>query len=96
MQHVADLDHWCPVTKLYRADDGQHYAVLCANFFTAQHTEVFLADEHGVAIDADGDPANGLTALVRWDEQMDHETAVARLIEWLAAVTDRPTTGDSA
>lgn len=85
MIDLGDLPGWCPSTRLFRAPDGQHYAVLCADFFTAQHTEVFLADEHGVAIDADGDPANGLTALVRWDEQMDHETAVARLTDWLGA-----------
>ncbi|TWS25345.1 hypothetical protein FK268_09125 [Tsukamurella sputi] len=84
MEHVADLDWWCPVTKLYRARDGQHYAITCLDFWTASGTEVFLADENGIAIDADGDPTNGLTALVRWDDQMDHETAVARLTEWLS------------
>lgn len=30
-----------------------------------QHAEVFLADEYGVVIDADNDPANGMTALAR-------------------------------
>lgn len=84
MQFVMDVTWMCPVTRLYRADDGQHYAVSCCDFFTAQHTEVFLADEHGTVIDADGDPGNGLTALVRWDESMDHDTAVQRLTEWLA------------
>ncbi|TWS27271.1 hypothetical protein FK530_19180 [Tsukamurella conjunctivitidis] len=84
MDFVHDLTNMCPVTKLYRADDGQHYAICCAQFYTATHTEVFLADEGGQIIDADGDLANGLTALVRWDEQMDHETAVARLTDWLA------------
>ncbi|WP_301546719.1 hypothetical protein [Gordonia sp. X0973] len=28
-------------------------------------TDVFLADEYGQPIDADGDPTNGLTALLR-------------------------------
>lgn len=84
MEFVTDLTNMCPVTKLYRASDGQHYAIMCADFYTAQHTEVFLADERGMLIDADGDPANGLTALVRWDEQMDHDIAAARLVDWLA------------
>ena len=30
-------------------------------------TEVFFADENGCVIDADGDPANGMTALYRAD-----------------------------
>lgn len=85
MQFVMDMTWMCPVTKLYRADDGQHYAISCLDFFTATGTEVFLSDENGVPIDADGDPTNGLTPLVRWDEQMDHGTAVARLTDWLAA-----------
>ena len=85
MDFVMDVTWMCPVTRLYRDGGGQHYLVSCCDFFTAHHTEVFLADEQGAAVDADGDPANGLTALVRWDEQMDHETAVARLIEWLGA-----------
>lgn len=29
------------------------------------HADVFLADESAVVLDADGDPANGLTPLVR-------------------------------
>lgn len=85
MELIADLDWWVPVTKLCRAGDGQHYAISCIEFATATGTEVFLADEDGIAVDADGDPTNGLTALVRWDEQMDHEAAVTRLTEWLAA-----------
>lgn len=85
MEFITDLGFWCPVTKLYRDTSGQHYAITCADFWTAHHTEIFLADADGTAIDADGDPTNGLTALVRWDEQMDHGTAVARLTDWLAA-----------
>ena len=42
-------------------------------------TEVFLADEHGVPIDADGDPANGLTALLRLPPGTTHEQALEEL-----------------
>lgn len=39
-------------------------------------TEVFLADEHGVPIDADGDPTNGLTPLMRLPAGTPHDVAV--------------------
>ncbi len=42
-------------------------------------TEVFLADEHGVPIDADGDPANGLTPLLRCAPGTTHEQALEEL-----------------
>ena len=84
MEFVTDLAGWCPVTKLYRADDGQHYAVTCARFFTARYTEAYLADENGIAIDADGAPATELHALIHWDDELDHDEAVARLTAWLA------------
>ena len=42
-------------------------------------TEVFLADEHGVPIDADGDPANGMTPLLRLPPGTTHEQALEEL-----------------
>lgn len=42
-------------------------------------TEVFLADEHGVPIDADGDPANGMTPLLRCAPGTAHEQALEEL-----------------
>ena len=42
-------------------------------------TEVFLADEHGVPIDADGDPANGMTPLLRCAPGTTHEQALEEL-----------------
>ncbi|UQE73828.1 hypothetical protein MYK68_15840 [Gordonia sp. PP30] len=42
-------------------------------------TEVFLADEYGTPIDADGDPANGMTPLLRCAPGTTHEEALAQL-----------------
>ena len=39
-------------------------------------TEVFLADEHGTPIDADGDPCNGLTALAQYPTGTTHTQAL--------------------
>lgn len=86
MDFVKDMPWLCPVTKLYRHGD-QHYAITCADFYTAQHTEVFLADAAGELVDADGDPTNSLTALVRWDDHLTHTEAAARLTEWLSTTT---------
>lgn len=44
-------------------------------------TEVFLADEHGALVDADGDPANGLTPILRCAPGTTHEQAIAELLE---------------
>lgn len=44
-------------------------------------TEVFLADEYGTPIDADGDPANGMTPLLRCAPGTTHEQALAELAE---------------
>lgn len=41
-------------------------------------TDVFLADENAVVLDADGDPANGLTPLASFEVQS-HEEALALL-----------------
>lgn len=51
-------------------------------------TEVFLADEHGVPIDADGDPANGLTALLRLPPGTTHDQALAALAAQEASGVD--------
>lgn len=42
-------------------------------------TEVFLADERGRLIDADGDPANGMTPLKRFDAGTTFEAALSEL-----------------
>lgn len=42
-------------------------------------TEVFLCDEHAVPIDADGDPANGLTPLATYPAGTDFTAALAAL-----------------
>ena len=42
-------------------------------------TEVFLADEYGTPIDADGDPANGMTPLLRCAPGTTHEQALEEL-----------------
>lgn len=46
-------------------------------------TEVFLCDETGRVIDADGDPANGMTALLRLAGGTDFDTAVQKAEEAL-------------
>lgn len=43
----------------------------------AHRTKVFLCDEQGLAIDADGDPANGLTPLLVCDVGTSFEEACA-------------------
>lgn len=63
-EYLGELDTWPPVTMLYRLDDGRHVAVSRLEFATAAGTVVFLTDESGAPIDADGDPSNGLTPLV--------------------------------
>lgn len=42
-------------------------------------TEVFLADENGCVVDADGDPANGMTALLRCASAVPIHEALAQL-----------------
>lgn len=42
-------------------------------------TDVFLADEHGTPIDADGDPTNGLTPLATYPPGTTHDDALRRL-----------------
>ena len=42
-------------------------------------TEVFLCDENAVPIDADGDPTNGLTPLLRLPAGTTHEQALDAL-----------------
>lgn len=44
-------------------------------------TEVYLADEHGVPVDADGDPTNGLTALAQFETGTTFEQALAAIEE---------------
>ncbi|MUL47616.1 hypothetical protein FZI85_25215 [Mycobacterium sp. CBMA293] len=41
------------------------------------HTDVFLADADAVPIDADGDPADGMTPLIRVDDCDDFAEALA-------------------
>lgn len=64
MEYIAELSGWVPVTRLYRHESGQHIAVSVIDFWTATGTEVFLCDEQGIAVDADSDPANGLTPIL--------------------------------
>lgn len=76
MQFVADLPNWVPVTKLFRHEaTDRHIAVSVIDFYDARGTEVFLCDETGVAIDADNNPANGLTPLLVCDVGTSHEDA---------------------
>jgi hypothetical protein len=42
-------------------------------------TEVFLADENAVVLDADGEPANGLTPLAQFEDGTSFEAALAQL-----------------
>lgn len=74
--YVSDLDFWAPVTKLYRLSGGQHVAITVLDFFTACGTEVFLCDERGVAIDADGDGSNGLTPILRLPAGTSYDVAL--------------------
>ena len=46
-------------------------------------TEVFLCDENARPLDADGDPTNGLTALLRLAGGTDFDTAVQKAEEAL-------------
>lgn len=78
MEFVADLPNWVPVTKLYQHEEsGRYIAVSVIDFYDADTTEVFLCDETGVAIDADGDPTNGLTPLLRLPTGTDFDEACA-------------------
>lgn len=43
-------------------------------------TEVFLADENGTVIDADGDPANGMTPLAVFPPGTTHVDALAAFL----------------
>lgn len=40
------------------------------------HADVFLADENAVVVDADGDPTNGMTALLRVEDCDTFEAAL--------------------
>lgn len=44
-----------------------------------QHAEVFLADENAVVIDADADPANGMTALAKVPDCATHNEVLAAM-----------------
>ena len=44
-----------------------------------RNTEVFLADENAVVLDADGNPANGMTPLLRCDGPVPAAEALAQL-----------------
>lgn len=44
-----------------------------------QHAEVFLADENAVVTDADGDPANGMTALAKLPDCTSHIQVLSQL-----------------
>lgn len=114
-----DLAGWVPGTNLYRDAGGQHYIISVVQYFTAHHTEIYLAgveitpvmgtvwndpadyfnkhpdditaDDFHVeqvaehleyfAVDADGDPLNGLTPLVVLPGGTTHEDAIAYLSE---------------
>ena len=41
------------------------------------HADVFLADENAVVVDADGDPTNGMTALLRVEDCDTFEDALS-------------------
>lgn len=89
------MPQFCPVTNLYRLVDGRCVLITVKSGpviaglaealqvplapLAAAPTEVFLADEDGTLIDADGDPANGMTALVRLPPGTTHEEALAAL-----------------
>ena len=78
MEFITDLSHWVPVTRLYRHEpSGRHIAVSVLDFWDAEGTHVFLCDADGVAIDADGDPANGLTPLLELPHGTTFEEACA-------------------
>ncbi|SHT86434.1 Uncharacterised protein [Mycobacteroides abscessus subsp. bolletii] len=44
-----------------------------------RHADVFLADENAAVIDADGNPANGMTALAQTPNCDTHAAALAEL-----------------
>ena len=48
-------------------------------------TEVFLCDENAQPIDADGDPTNGLTPLVRLAPGTTHDEALVQAEKYLLA-----------
>ncbi|NMO00839.1 hypothetical protein HH308_06380 [Gordonia sp. TBRC 11910] len=85
MEFITDLPHWVPVTRLYRHGD-HHVAVTVLDFWDARGTNVFLCDEQGVAIDADGDPSNGLTALLELEHGTTFEQACQVAIPALEAL----------
>ena len=88
---AAALPQFAPTTHLYRLDDGRHVLICVPDdlfevppeiaapgveHVAPSPTLVFLADEHGVVIDADGDPCNGLTALAQYPTGTTHTQAL--------------------
>lgn len=86
MEYIADLPGWVPTTRLYRHESGQHIAVSVIDYYTAIGTEVFLCDASGVAVDADGDPTNGLTPLLRLPAGTDFAAACVAAEEHLGGL----------
>lgn len=87
-KYVADLPGWVPDTRLYRLDDDRYLAVSVIDYYTATGTEVFLCDERGQPIDADGNPANGLTPLATFPPGTSHADALTQLGYQVTVETD--------
>ena len=89
-----DIVGYRPVTNLYLCSDGRCLLVTVptpmaappsfgfGSFTRSSEPEpvaVFLADVDGVVLDADGDPANGMTPLALFDDVATHAEALARV-----------------
>lgn len=54
-------------------------ALPVAESHLVQHADVFMADENAVVVDADSNPANGMTALAKVPGCQTHADALAEL-----------------
>ncbi|ABW88421.1 hypothetical protein SEA_EVANESCE_26 [Mycobacterium phage Evanesce] len=66
----VDMSGWCPVTRLYRTEDGEHIAVTVHDYMTANGSvAAFPATAEGFAVD--------LTPLWSTADAVTHEAALA-------------------
>jgi hypothetical protein len=89
------MTSYAPTTNHYRCEDGRHLLVTAhdrdgmvstplgrlpvSRSHLPTTVDVFLADADGVVLDADGDPANGMTPIARLTDVDSHEAALTAL-----------------
>lgn len=90
-----NLKRYCPTTNLYECTDrwllvtapctdalqelagGLMIPIMRSHI--PKRVDVFLSDESGAVLDADGDPSNGMTPVARFEGAATHEEALAEL-----------------